>query len=252
MENLKENFLSGQIILIDKPLTWTSFDVVNKVRWLIKEEIKVKKIKVGHAGTLDPLATGLLILCTGKFTKKIDTIQAQEKEYTGIITLGATTPSFDLEQEIDKEFSTDQITEELIQETAKSFIGEQEQIAPNYSAKKIDGKKAYEYAREGEEVKIKSNKITITTFEVAFCDAPKFELNDDPKSKIHREPPYEKGIHFKFKITCSKGTYIRSLARDFGKKLNSGGHLSQLVRTRIGDYKLEDALKIEAVKGLFL
>lgn len=247
-EQAPNKFQTGQIILINKPLTWTSFDVVNKVRWLIRKQYNLKKIKVGHAGTLDPLATGLLILCTGKFTKKIEELQGQEKEYTGVITLGGTTASYDLEKEVDIEFPTDHITEDLIKETAKTFIGEQEQIAPMHSAKKIDGKRAYEYAREGEVVKIKSNVINIAAFDVELCDVPKFIVGEDSKSKINQEKPYEKGIHFKFRIVCSKGTYIRSIARDFGEKLNSGGHLSQLTRTRIGEYKIEDVVKIEEIE----
>lgn len=250
-EQTPNKFQTGQIILIDKPLTWTSFDVVNKVRWLIREEYNLKKIKVGHAGTLDPLATGLLILCTGKFTKKIDEFQGQEKEYTGVITLGGTTASYDLEKEVDIEYSTEHITEALIKETAKTFIGEQEQTAPIHSAKKIDGKRAYEYAREGEEVKIKSNIITIKEFDVELCEAPEFILEDDLKAKINQEKPYGKGLHFKFRIVCSKGTYIRAIARDFGEKLNSGGHLSQLKRTRIGEFKIEDAIKVEDIPNLF-
>ena len=249
-EPIPNKFQSGQIILIDKPLTWTSFDVVNKVRWLIKQEIKVKKIKVGHAGTLDPLATGLLILCSGKFTKKIEELQGQEKEYTGVITLGGTTASYDLEKAVDIEYPIDHITEDLIKETAQTFVGEQEQIAPIHSAKKIDGKRAYEYAREGEEVKIKSNTITIKEFDVELCDSPEFEPLAD--SKINQEQPYKKGLHIKFRIVCSKGTYIRSIARDFGEKLNSGGHLSQLRRTRIGDFKIDDAIKIEDIRSLFV
>lgn len=248
-EQLPNKFQSGEIILIDKPLTWTSFDVVNKVRWLIRKEYNLKKIKVGHVGTLDPLARGLLILCTGKFTKRIEELQGQEKEYTGVITLGATTASYDLEKAVDIEFSTQHITEELIKETAKAFIGEQEQVAPMHSAKKINGKRAYEYAREGEEVKIKSNTITLKEFEVEVCDIPTIEILED--SKINQERPYEKGIHFKFRIVCSKGTYIRAIARDFGNKLNSGGHLSQLTRTKIGEYKIEDSLKIDEVTQLF-
>ena len=249
MEAVQSKFQTGQVILIDKPLTWTSFDVVNKVRWLIKEEIKVKKIKVGHAGTLDPLATGLLILCTGKFTKQINEIQTQEKEYTGVITLGATTSSYDLEKEIDIEYPIAHITAELIQETAQSFIGEQEQVAPMHSAKKIAGKRAYEYAREGEEVAIKSNTIHIKEFDVGICETPINELLED--SKINQESPYQKGINIQFRIVCSKGTYIRAIARDFGEKLNSGGHLSVLRRTRIGNYKIEDAIKIEEFSSLF-
>jgi len=250
-EELKEKFLLGQTILIDKPLTWTSFDVVNKVRWLVKNEINVKKIKVGHAGTLDPLATGLLIVCTGKFTKRIDEFQAQEKEYTGIITLGATTACYDLEKAIDIEYPTEHITEAMIKEMAASFIGEQEQTAPIHSAKKIDGKRAYEYAREGEEVKIKSNIIHIKAFDVEICEAPFYEVQEEEKPKINREQPYQKGINVKFRIVCTKGTYIRAIARDFGEKLNSGGHLSQLRRTRIGEFKIEDAIKMEEINTLF-
>jgi tRNA pseudouridine55 synthase len=249
MEVTQSKFQTGQIILIDKPLTWTSFDVVNKVRWLIKQEIKVKKIKVGHAGTLDPLATGLVILCTGKLTKQINDIQTQEKEYTGVITLGATTSSYDLEKEIDIEYPTEHITEELIKETALKFIGEQEQTAPIYSAKKIAGKRAYEYAREGEEVVIKSNTINIKEFDVEICDTPTNEALED--SKINQETPYQKGIHVKFRIVCTKGTYIRAIARDFGEKLNSGGHLSVLRRTKIGDHKIENSIKIEEIQTLF-
>ncbi len=249
MDAPQNKFQKGQYILIDKPLTWTSFDVVNKVRWLIRKEYNLKKIKVGHAGTLDPLATGLLILCTGKFTKQINDIQAQEKEYTGIITLGATTASYDLEKPVDIEYPTEHITPELIQETAKSFIGEQEQTAPIHSAKKIDGKRAYEYAREGEEVKIKSNQITIKEFDVEVCEFAGNEILAD--SKINQEAPYQKGIHVKFRIVCSKGTYIRAIARDFGEKLNSGGYLSKLVRTKIGDFNVVDAITIDNVSSLF-
>lgn len=236
----QNKFQEGQIILIDKPLTWTSFDVVNKIKWLIRNEYKLKKLKVGHAGTLDPLATGLLVVCTGKFTKKINDIQAAEKEYTGIITLGATTPSYDLEKDVDAEFPTGHITEKLIQETAQSFIGEQEQVAPIHSAKKIDGKRAYELARKGEEVKIKSNIISIKEFEVKTCDLPKIDKVEN--SKINQTEPYQKGIHVQFRIVCSKGTYIRAIARDFGKKLNTGGHLSVLRRTKIGEFDVNNSL----------
>lgn len=250
-EQEPSKFQTGQIILIDKPLTWTSFDVVNKTRWLIKNEINVKKIKVGHAGTLDPLATGLLIVCTGKFTKRIDELQAQEKEYTGVITLGATTACYDLEKEIDIEYPTEHITEAMIKEMALSFIGEQEQTAPIHSAKKIDGKRAYEYAREGEEVKIKSNTINIKEFDVELCDVPIYEGQKEEKSKINREQPYQKGINVKFRIVCTKGTYIRAIARDFGERLNSGGHLSQLRRTRIGEFKIENSINMEEINTLF-
>ncbi len=248
-EQALNKFQTGQIILIDKPLTWTSFDVVKKVKWLIRNKYNLKKLKVGHAGTLDPLATGLLVVCTGKFTKSINEIQTAEKEYTGVITLGATTPSFDLEKEVDEEFPTEHITEALIKETALSFVGQQEQVAPMYSAKKIDGKRAYEYVREGEVVEIKSNVITIKEFAIELCDGPENETIDD--SKINQEQPYKKGIHVKFRIVCTKGTYIRSIARDFGLKLNSGGHLSQLRRTRIGAYSVKEALTVNDFENSF-
>ena len=223
METPQNKFQKGQIILIDKPLTWTSFDVVNKVRWLIKQEIKVKKIKVGHAGTLDPLATGLLILCTGKFTKKIDTYQAQEKEYTGTITVGGTTPSYDLETEINETFPTDHISDELIHKTTKQFIGEIDQKPPIFSAIKKDGKRLYELARKGETTEIKAREVEINEFEITKINLPKVA----------------------FRIVCSKGTYIRSIAYDYGKALNSGAHLSELRRTKIGEYSVEKAESID-------
>jgi tRNA pseudouridine55 synthase len=249
-EQNPNKFLAGQTILIDKPLTWTSFDVVKKVRYLIRKELNIKKIKVGHAGTLDPLATGLLIVCTGKFTKRIEEIQTQEKEYTGIITIGATTPSFDLEKPMDQEFPTNHITDDQIKEVAKSFIGEQEQVAPIHSAKKIDGKRAYEYAREGEEVKIKSNIIVIKKFDAERCELAESDKAKVEDAKINQESPFTNGIHIKFRIICTKGTYIRSIARDFGKALNSGGHLSQLKRVRIGQYKLDNAITINEIESL--
>ncbi|MCF6296300.1 MAG: tRNA pseudouridine(55) synthase TruB [Flavobacteriaceae bacterium] len=218
-----ENFLSGQVLLIDKPLHWTSFQVVNKLRWAIKKAFNLKKIKVGHAGTLDPLATGLLVICTGKMTKQIDTFQAQTKEYTGTIVLGSTTPSYDLETKIDNTFSTQHITEGLIHETTKQFIGEIAQFPPIFSAIKKDGKRLYEFARAGKNVEIKSRNITINTFEITRIALPEVD----------------------FRVVCSKGTYIRSLAHDFGKALNSGGHLSVLQRTKIGDFDVNDSLSIE-------
>lgn len=218
-----DDFKNGRLLLIDKPLNWTSFQVVNKLRWEIRQAYKIKKIKVGHAGTLDPLATGLLIICTGKLTKKIQDLQSQEKEYTGIITLGSTTPSFDLETEIDQKFPTEHITTSLIDETRQQFIGEIDQIPPLYSAIKKDGKRLYELARAGKKTDIKSRKITIKEFKV--------------------EPIEENSLSFK--VICSKGTYIRSLAHDFGKALNSGAHLSKLRRTRIGNYSIDEAISIE-------
>jgi len=218
-----EDFQSGQVLLIDKPLHWTSFQVVNKLRWEIRQAFNIKKIKVGHAGTLDPLATGLLVICTGKMTKQIDTFQGQEKEYTGAFVLGSTTPSYDLETEIDETFSTKHITKELVAETTKQFIGDIEQFPPVFSAIKKDGKRLYEFARAGESVEIKSRNVSISEFEIT-----RFENNE-----------------VDFRVVCSKGTYIRSLANDFGKALNSGAHLSVLRRTKIGNFKVENAQTVE-------
>ena len=215
----KEDFLEGQLLLIDKPMGWSSFQAVNKLKWAIRKKFQLKKIKIGHAGTLDPLATGLLLICTGKFTKKINDLQGQVKEYTGTITLGATTPSFDLETEVDQTFPIDHISDTLIQETTTGFIGEVEQVPPVFSALKKDGKRLYEYAREGKEVEIKKRQVTISEFEITQINLPEIE----------------------FRVVCSKGTYIRSLAHDFGKALQSGGHLSTLRRTKIGDYNVDIA-----------
>ena len=223
MSALKEQFLNGEIILIDKPLDWTSFQVVNKIRWLIRSTFGIKKIKVGHAGTLDPLASGLLILCTGKMTKSIEQFIGQEKEYTGTFTLGSTTPSYDLETEVDNTFPTDHITEELLQATLNQFVGTIDQYPPVFSALKKDGKRLYEFAREGIEVEIPARKVNIHSFELTQKVIPKVD----------------------FKVICSKGTYIRSLANDFGKALNSGAHLSALRRTRIGEFNIEHAISIE-------
>ncbi len=223
MSALKEQFLNGEIILIDKPLDWTSFQVVNKIRWLIRSTFGIKKIKVGHAGTLDPLASGLLILCTGKMTKSIEQFMGQEKEYTGTFTLGSTTPSYDLETEIDNTFPTDHITEELLQATLNQFVGTIDQYPPVFSALKKDGKRLYEFAREGIEVEIPARKVNIRSFELTQKAIPKVD----------------------FKVICSKGTYIRSLANDYGKALNSGAHLSALRRTRIGEFNIEQAISIE-------
>ncbi|MAB38762.1 MAG: tRNA pseudouridine(55) synthase TruB [Aequorivita sp.] len=222
-----EDYREGQVILIDKPLEWTSFQAVNKVRWLIRKSFGIKKIKVGHAGTLDPLATGLLIICTGKFTKKIDTFQAQHKEYTGTFTFGATTPSYDLETEIDQTFDISKITSVKIHEATKQFIGEIQQQPPVFSALKKDGKRLYEFARSGEEVEIPFRTVTISEFEITKIALPKVD----------------------FRVVCSKGTYIRSLANDFGKALDNGAHLSALRRTRIGEFSVEDAVGIEAFEA---
>ena len=221
--NTEEGFKSGQILLIDKPLNWTSFQVVNKLRWEIRRAFNIKKIKVGHAGTLDPLATGLLVICTGKMTKQINTFQAQIKEYTGTIVLGSTTPSYDLETEIDKTFPTEHITKQLIQETTQQFIGDIEQYPPIFSAIKKEGKRLYEFARAGETVEIKPRTIHIAEFEITKVE----------------------GLEVNFRVVCSKGTYIRSLAYDLGKALESGGHLSSLRRTKIGDFNVNDALSIQ-------
>ncbi len=216
----KESILEGQVLLIDKPLTWSSFQAVNKLKFGLKKQFDLpKKFKIGHAGTLDPLATGLLIICTGKFTKKITEIQAQTKEYTGTIVLGATTPSYDLETEIDATFPMNHITEKLILETTQQFLGEIDQKPPVFSAIKKDGKRLYEHARAGEEVEIQARKTTIYEFEITRIALPEVD----------------------FRVQCSKGTYIRSLAYDFGIALNSGGHLSALRRTKIGNYTVEKA-----------
>ena len=219
----EEAYKKGQVLLIDKPLAWTSFQAVNKVRWHIKQRFKIKKIKVGHAGTLDPLASGLLIICTGKQTKEIHVYQGQVKEYTGSFTIGATTPSYDLETEIDHRFPTAHITNELIYETAQQFLGEIDQKPPIFSAIKKEGKRLYELARKGEATEIKSRKVTIDEFEITNINLPNID----------------------FRVVCSKGTYIRSLAYDFGKALRSGGHLSALRRTKIGAFSVEKAKSIE-------
>lgn len=217
-----EDYKEGQVLLIDKPLGWTSFQVVNKVRWLIRKKFDLKKIKVGHAGTLDPLASGLLIICTGKFTKKIDTYQAQEKEYTGTITLGATTPSYDLETDFDRTFDLSGITSEKIKEATSEFLGEIQQQPPVFSALKKDGKRLYEFARAGEDVVIPKRIVNISAFEILNIELP----------------------HIDFRVVCSKGTYIRSLAHDFGKALNNGGYLSALRRTRIGEFNVDNSISI--------
>ena len=218
-----EDFQSGEVLLIDKPLTWTSFQAVNKLRWEIRQAFNIKKIKVGHAGTLDPLATGLLIICTGKMTKQINTFQGQDKEYTGTFVLGSTTPSYDLETEINQNYPTEHISEALIHETTQKFIGDIEQLPPVFSALKKDGKRLYEYARAGEQVEITPRTVNISEFEITAID----------NHQLH------------FRVVCSKGTYIRSLAHDFGKALDSGAHLSALRRTKIGAFDVKDALSPE-------
>ena len=230
MANLSpENYTEGQVLLIDKPLKWSSFQAVNKLKYTLINKIGLpKKFKIGHAGTLDPLATGLLIVCTGKFTKRISEIQNQAKEYTGTIFLGATTPSYDLETEVDATFPTDHITEELIHETVKQFLGEIDQVPPVFSAIKKDGKRLYEHARAGEEVEIASRKTTIYEFEITRIELPEID----------------------FRVACSKGTYIRSLAFDFGRAMQSGSHLTALRRTKIGAYSVENAHSPETLDWL--
>jgi tRNA pseudouridine55 synthase len=221
-----ESLKTGSVLLIDKPVKWTSFDVVNYIR-------KSINVKIGHAGTLDPLATGLLILCTGKMTKEIDNFQGMDKEYTGTIILGQTTPSFDLETEISDTKDCSSISNNEIYDLANQMIGAQNQIAPSYSAKKIDGERAYHKARRGEDVELKAREIEIKDFDII-----EITRNSDL-------------INVNFRIVCSKGTYIRAIARDFGLKLNNIAYLSNLVRTKIGQFNLSDALTLDAFKILF-
>ena len=217
------NPLEGEILYIDKPLHWSSFDAVKRVRGIMARRLKIKKMKVGHAGTLDPLATGVMIVCTGKATKRIDELQAHTKEYVATIALGATTPSFDLETEIDATYPTEHITREMVEEVLKKFTGRIEQLPPAFSACKIDGKRAYKMARKGKEVELKAKILVIDEIEL---------LEYSQQSIVVR-------------VVCSKGTYIRALARDIGAALNSGGHLTALRRTRVGDVKVEDCLSVE-------
>jgi len=221
----KFNFTDGEVLLIDKPYKWTSFDVISKLRSHIRGRLGLRKLKVGHAGTLDPLATGLVIVCTGKFTKRINEFQDDIKEYTGTICLGATTPSFDLEKEIDETFDTSHLNEKLIHETALQFIGDMDQMPPQFSAKKVNGKRAYEFARENKEVELQTRKITISEFEITETRLPEID----------------------FRIVCTKGTYIRAIARDFGEALNCGGHLTELRRTKNGPLNVEDAQSMDQI-----
>ncbi|GEM52442.1 tRNA pseudouridine(55) synthase TruB [Empedobacter brevis] len=224
-----EKIQEGHVFLIDKPLDWTSFDVVNKIRWNIRKAYDLKKIKVGHAGTLDPKATGLLLVCTGKWTKRIDEFQAQEKTYTGTIKLGVTTPTYDLESEEDQTFPTAHLTEEIIQEATNQFIGEIDQFPPMHSAIKVDGKRLYELARDGQEIERKARRITIHDFKITKINLPFVD----------------------FEVNCSKGTYIRSLAYDFGKAVNSGGYLTALRRTKIGNFDVIDAENLAFERNYF-
>ncbi len=217
------DFLGGEVLLFDKDLEWTSFDLVNRVRNTLCRKMEIKKMKVGHAGTLDPLATGLLILCTGKMTKQIESFQAKEKEYTATFKLGATTPSFDMETEEDSNKDTSHVTNELIEVAIKKFQGEIEQVPPIFSAVKIKGKRAFDYARNGEDVKLTPRKVVISKIEVLSFSSP----------------------YLKIRVECSKGTYIRSLARDIGEELKCGAYLTELRRTKIGNLKVEDAIKVD-------
>ncbi len=221
-------FETGEVLLLNKPLTWSSFDVVNKVRYLVKDYLDGKKIKVGHAGTLDPLADGLLIIMTGRFTKRIEEFQNFDKEYTGTFFIGKTTPSYDLEHEPDVEYPTEHITNELILAAAEKFTGDFDQIPPVFSAVKHEGRRAYDYARNSQEVVLLSKKIKIVEFEITRIELPEVD----------------------FRVVCSKGTYIRSLARDFGEELGSGAYLQKLSRTRIGEYKLADAYTIPEIEKI--
>jgi tRNA pseudouridine55 synthase len=225
LEFNEASVIEGQLLLIDKPLNWTSFQVVNKIRWELKNKFGIKKLKVGHAGTLDPLATGLLLVCTGKMTKEISEIQALVKEYTGSFTMGATTPSYDLETSIDGTFPTDHLDDNALKEVINQFIGVVDQYPPVFSAIKKNGRRLYKYARKGEEIKINSRQVEILAFELTEIKLPTID----------------------FYVKCSKGTYIRSLANDYGKALRSGAHLSSLRRTAIGLHRIEDAYTIKQI-----
>lgn len=220
------NYLEGEIIGFDKPYRWTSFDVVGKTRWLLCHRLGFKKIKVGHTGTLDPLATGVVVVCTGKMTKKIDELQNHDKEYVATLQLGATTPSFDLEKEIDATYPTAHISRELIDQVIPTFQGEQWQVPPVFSAVKVDGKRAYKLARKGEQPELKPKKLVIDEIEILSFDPEQMQLT--------------------LRIVCSKGTYIRALARDIGQRLESGAHLISLRRTRVGAIRVEDCIQFEA------
>jgi tRNA pseudouridine55 synthase len=223
---MKFNFQEGEVLLIDKPLEWTSFDVVNHLRSYIKRAFDLKKIKVGHAGTLDPLASGLLIICTGKYTKQIDSYQGQDKIYVGSMKLGATTPSYDMETEVDQTFDIADLTAEKLTQATLPFIGEIEQVPPIYSAIKIDGKRAFLYARKNNEVKMKARPVTIKQFSVLNIELPDVD----------------------FVVHCTKGTYIRSLVHDFGKSLGNGAYLTALRRTQIGDFSVSNAFSLDEIK----
>ena len=218
------DFIAGEIIAINKPYTWTSFQIVNKIRYHLSRKFKVKRFKVGHAGTLDPLATGVLLLCTGKATKRIEELQKQTKEYVAEIMLGATTPSYDMEHPVNETFPYEHITKEMVEEVLNSFVGEIAQRPPLFSACKVDGKRAYDLARKGSDMQLEAKQIRIDAIELVECDLPKITI----------------------RVVCGKGTYIRSLARDIGEALHSGAYLTALIRTRIGEYKIENCINPEA------
>ena len=217
------DFKNGEILAFDKPYGWTSFGLVAKVRYLLCRKLGVKKLKVGHAGTLDPLATGVLMICTGKATKRIEELQAHTKEYVATLKLGATTPSFDLEKPVDAEYPTEHITREMVEEVLARFVGTIEQVPPVFSACKVNGSRAYDLARKGEEVELKAKTLVIDEMELLRCELPEIEI----------------------RVVCSKGTYIRALARDIGEALHSGAHLTALRRTRIGEVRVEDCLQLD-------
>lgn len=220
------DFQEGEILVFDKPLTWTSFDIVNKIRRELCKKLGVKKLKVGHAGTLDPLATGVVIVCTGKKTHEIERLMNHTKEYIATLQLGATTPCFDREQPVDATFPTEHITRELIDEVIPQFLGEQWQVPPMYSAVRVDGQRAYDLARKGQEVELKAKLLVIDEIEVLGFDPEQMQLE--------------------IRVVCSRGTYIRALARDIGQRLNSGAYLTSLRRTRVGEYTLENAYTIDS------
>ena len=219
------NFQEGEILFFDKPLRWTSFDVVSKIRWQLSRRLGVKRLKVGHAGTLDPLATGVMVVCTGRATKRIDELQAEVKEYVATLQLGATTPCFDLEKPIDRTYPTEHITEELVREALARFLGRIEQVPPAYSACKVEGKRAYDLARKGEEVELKPKVLVIDEIELQDFNSATMQAT--------------------IRVVCSKGTYIRALARDIGLALGSGAHLVSLRRTRVGNVRVEDCMQVE-------
>lgn len=218
------DFVAGEIIPVFKPYTWTSFQIVNKVRYQLSRKYGIKRFKVGHAGTLDPLATGVLLLCTGKATKKIEELQKETKEYEAEIMLGATTPSYDMEHPVNETFPYEHITKEMVEEVLKQFVGDIAQRPPLFSACKVDGKRAYDLARKGSDMQLEPKQIRIDNIELLECDLPKIKI----------------------RVTCGKGTYIRSLARDIGEALQSGAYLTGLARTRVGDYRIEDCITVEA------